>query len=232
MASPETFEAVKDEVNRISFKHLASNKFCRRSNNNYIADTTSITQDTKLVVEEAVMRRTLEIEWRLQDARIYNVVPYELTGSTHDNNSSSPVTKEITLAYETAVTTSFETSHTWATGITTSIETPSIPFIGSMGIEMSTEYGGSYTWGESTTDTRQYSETDTYIIPPRTRLVVQKLSTKGYCDVPYAYVQTDHLFNGNIIRTDKEDGVYKGVNYFNIHTSNRDEPLPKSLWAD
>ncbi|KAL5719466.1 hypothetical protein ACHQM5_012238 [Ranunculus cassubicifolius] len=232
-------QVVRDEGNRVSFKHLVRNKFCQCRDmigggpNLYVADASSITEKTKLVVEEAVMRRTLDIEWRLQDARVYNVVPYELNGSTHDNNSSSPVTKSVTLTYETEVTTSFEASHTWATGITTSIETPSIPFIGGgMQIEMSAEYGGSYTWGESTTNRRSYSETDTYTVPPRTRLVVQKLSTKGYCDVPYAYVQTDYLFNGDIIRSDKEDGVYKGVNYFNIHTSNRDEPLPQSLWVD
>lgn len=228
------FLPVKVEDNVIALKHFSAHKFCRRDvtfcivgeePEEFIANASSITEDTKLEMHEAVIKRTISMTFRLDDARVYNLTPVALDRFTHDNHDDHEISKTVTLTYRNDVTTNWEASNTWTVGVSVSIEVEAIPFISSVSVEMSASFGGSYTWGEAKTQGHDISESDVYTVRGKHRLTVSKLATRGHCDVPYSYVQTDYLQNGQIITSEKADGVFRGVNCFDIHTKSDQTPL-------
>lgn len=61
---------------------------------------------------------------------------------------------------------------------------------------------------------------------PHHRITVELIGIEGTCDVPFSYVQTDYLVNGDIISTTKSDGVYNGVNCSAYYVQSHQDPLP------
>lgn len=204
--------------------------YCARAADNDLlfAYFPTYTEREKLTVVEPVMKRTISLTFRLEDARVYDMTPVTLDTFEHDNKDTAKMTKTVTLHYKKEVTTSWETGNTWNVGAKASITVDAIPFVANASVEFSAEYGGSYTMGATTTTSEEMTEADSYDVRGRHKLVVQKLAYKGHCDVPFSYNQTDHLFNGDIITTVKADGLYKGVNCFHIKTVSDMKPLPST----
>lgn len=234
--SKSLFQPVKvGDGNVIALKNLYTNKFCRRDpeeqgQNKFLdclqSDATSITERAKLVVEEAVLNRTLSITYRLEDARMYDVVPVTMVTVKHINHDTDPITKHVTLEYKNSTTTTWDASLSWTVGIKVTIEVDAIPLVEKGSVELSAEFGGSYEWGETKTDEQTLTESDDYVVKGKHKLIVRKLATKGHCDVPYSYTQTYTLYDGSVIGPiTKYDGVYKGVNCFDFYTDSYQEPL-------
>ncbi|KAK8477553.1 hypothetical protein V6N11_007386, partial [Hibiscus sabdariffa] len=80
-------------------------------------------------------------------------------------------------------------------------------------------------WGESNTSSNLVEVTHTVTVPPMTKVTVNLIATKGYCDVPFTYSQTDTLYNGTTVTSEVEGGSYTGSNYYNIDFQTEEEGL-------
>ncbi|KAG6603269.1 hypothetical protein SDJN03_03878, partial [Cucurbita argyrosperma subsp. sororia] len=92
-------------------------------------------------------------------------------------------------------------------------------------IEMSAEFSGEYTWGETKSNSSEIETVYTVTVPPMSRVRVSLLATKGHCDIPYSYTQRDTLMNGDQVTNYYDDGIYTAVNCYNFKYETKQEPL-------
>ncbi|KAM5559060.1 hypothetical protein ABKV19_020612 [Rosa sericea] len=230
------FTAVKVAENNegiiVAFRSTNNNYLMRRSASNVqnvlSAHAASIIPEARLVVEELVRSRLIyNVNFNLLDSRIYAGNPEIATGQDFENKTSLPQTMELTFTY-TQTRTSTWNATVWTTaGVSTTFRT-GIPFIAAGEITTSLEVTSTYEWGRSYEDIESREDKITVTVPPMTHVTVSRIETRGSCDVPFSYTQQDTLYNWETSVYQKHDGLYRGVNSFNIHYQAREESLPSS----
>jgi hypothetical protein len=102
-------------------------------------------------------------------------------------------------------------------GVTTTIEA-GVPLVTEASVEISAEFSGSYSWGETKSKTKKYSSEEEVEIAPHTELTLRVVATEGRCDIPFTYTQEDILTTGETTVTKLGDGIYRGVNSYGFKT--------------
>ncbi|XP_002519553.2 uncharacterized protein LOC8284546 [Ricinus communis] len=239
-ATPETsFWPVNlQKDNLIALKNLGNDRFCRRTNYGGTVDclaaaswATTIDLEANLAVEEPLVARDIyDVDFHLDDIRVYNEQVLVMASDETTNQSDTEIKDSaLALAYEDTRTSSYKTS----TSVKTSVEmsfSATIPIIeGLLDIGLSSsfsvEFGKKYSWGDEKKKTNKLSATIKVVVPPRTKVKVELVATKGVCDVPFSYAQRDTLTNGKQITYVKDDGVYTGTNYFGFDFVVKEEKL-------
>lgn len=82
-------------------------------------------------------------------------------------------------------------------------------------------------WGETKEVEEERSFTYKVLIPPKTKVTVRLMATRGTCDVPFYYTQREVLYTGETVVTQVDDGVYTGVNNYSYYTEVKEESLIK-----
>ncbi|PPD68942.1 hypothetical protein GOBAR_DD34181 [Gossypium barbadense] len=62
-------------------------------------------------------------------------------------------------------------------------------------------------------------------VPPRTKVIVCIIATKGMCDVPFTYMQRDTLYDGTSVTNEIQGGTYTGSNYYSTNFEAKEEAL-------
>ena len=101
--------------------------------------------------------------------------------------------------------------------MTTTI-TAGVPEIAETSVEISSEFSGSYTWGETTYDKVKQSNEEEIEVPAHSKVTVRVVATEGICEIPFSYTQEDILTTGEKVAMTMHDGIYRGVNSYGFET--------------
>jgi len=177
-------------------------------------------------VEEAVLsRRIFDVIYNTQDAKIHDRKVITLASTTTAVNRSSLIDEEtVTLTYTVAKERKWDSSVTMKLGVKTSFEA-GVPEVASTKIEMESESSESFTWGKSMEIKMEHSKQYSVKVSPGTRGVVSVVATQGVCDVRFSYSQEDTLCTGEKVTTRFEDGIYHGVNCYDVTIEHTEEKV-------
>ncbi|KAK9666880.1 hypothetical protein RND81_14G218200 [Saponaria officinalis] len=222
----------------IALVNQGNNRFCERFGDDFQfrAGIDTGVREAQLEIEEPIIERSIDVEYRLQDARIYDSKPRSWLSQTAFND-----TKDRDLETQLAIT--YTESHTSSFHVTSGVETnftakanakAGIPIIAraKAELEFTTTLGVDTTLEKVNQNTESYEFRTNVIIPPGKKRKARIMALEAKCDVPFSYVQTEVLANGHIIRTNLEDGVFRGMNGFEFHVQVYDPDEPTKIIFD
>jgi len=234
----QMFEVIKVENNIVALRNLGNNLICRSSellgvDGVLAALGEGITKEAKLKVIEPVFSRTIKVlEYDIRNAKIYDLTPIS-NSSTPFDNSSKDLIQDAHFNFKIIKTKSTQWSNSVSVslGVKTTFET-GIPLIVKGRIEVTATASYEHQWQESIEETQEIGTVFSVKVPPLETAVGTMVASKGRCHVDFSYVQIDHLTNGDTIKTTMHDGVFTGVNYYNIRNSvNYETYIPPALPA-
>lgn len=216
--------------NIIALQNQGNKNFCVRLSKEWKtdclnADVQTITHCAKLRFEEAVLSREIyDVNFDLSKAKIHGTKVLIMTSACSINDSSSPNTAKLTLKYTQTETRTWDSSATWKLGVETEIDA-GVPCIVDGKVKVTAEFSGSYGWGSSIQETKEQKITYEVTVPPKTKVTVSVLATQGTCDVPFSYKQDDLLYTGEKVTYELKDGLYTGVNCYNLRYETKEEKI-------
>ncbi|KAL2939852.1 Natterin-4 [Bienertia sinuspersici] len=217
-ASGTLFEVVKVSGNVFALRNLWNSRFLKRdkTNNRLRIDGTTIVHEARLIVEEPVFERTIEVHFRLKEGRIYERTPLQSAIATVVNRTNKESTIAQGFNYTKTHTAQWEVNGSLKLGFEANFKS-GIPFIFEVDFKVSAEInvGGSY--GETNDFSQQVTSTYTVTAPPMTKAIVKGFSQQAKYDIPFSYYLTEHYTNGETISTLMEDGMYNGVETFDFY---------------
>ncbi|XP_074289662.1 uncharacterized protein LOC141614838 isoform X2 [Silene latifolia] len=212
--SDTVFEIAKLSSGSVALRNRGNDRYFQRMPD--LKDCLSANADSgiklaEMLVEEPVTDRKVEIQYRLQDARIYDTKPVTWTSAEVRN----PTKEENYFTLETKYTESFTWSWHVSGSITTNVSvklSAGIPFITKA--ESTVEVGATVESGyeETRNNTKEHMASITVKIPAGEKRAARMLSMQAKCDVPYTSVQIDTLANNTQVVTRLQDGVFHGLN--------------------
>ncbi|KAK8648082.1 hypothetical protein V6N13_128844 [Hibiscus sabdariffa] len=225
------FRPVRIDGNKIALISLSNNKFCQRlitnGDNNALAPVaTSATKQTHITVEEAVLTRQIyDVQYNLDNARVYGHQVLVLAQNSATNFTNQPSNMEVKLDYKDTKTSSWKTDFSLTLGMKTSINF-GVPQIFKGSVEMSAEVHSGVEWGkvfESSTDPEVVHKVN---VPDMSKVTVSLLAIKGMCDVPFTYMQKDTLFDGSSVLSEVHGGTFCGSNYNSMRFETKTKKIP------
>lgn len=224
------FWPVKLDDKTIALRNLGNNQFCKRltadGNESCLnAATSTISQEARLEVTELVLSRDIyNVHFHPARARIYNEHVAVMGSGEASNTTNKENSMDVKVAHVETESSSWNASVSVKLGVKTTLVTK-VPFIAEGKVEISAEVSSGYQWGEVHTKTNTIETVYKALVPPMTRTTVSAIGSTATCDVPYSYTQTDTLMDGTQRTYDKEDGLYTGVNSFNVTYELKNEKI-------
>ncbi|KAL0538379.1 hypothetical protein IC582_027397 [Cucumis melo] len=215
--NPNTlFWPVKVDNNIVAFRNKGNNRFCKRlstdgKTNCLNAAVGTITETARLEVTEIVVARSVEdVDYRVNDARVYGKKILTVSKGVAINNTKVSDKISLKFRYEKKVERTWSSSVSSTFGIATKFKTK-IPTVGSMKFELSLEVSSENT-REETEKEKSFVETaETITIPAMSKVKFSAMVTQAYCDVPFSYTRRDTLKDGRQVTHRLEDGLFTGV---------------------
>nr|XP_043611841.1 uncharacterized protein LOC122583510 [Erigeron canadensis] len=225
------FSVIKLDDNVIALKNLENNSLCgplsaENESNCMNAHYPTLTNQTRLVIEEVILQRTIsKLKYRLSNSRIYgeHIIECDHAFATNDSPDEK-TTVCVNFSFTNSKTSSWSNALSIKCGSKIGFEIEKIPCIVSGKVELSNEVGNTNVWGGSVVDTCTRGSTYSVPVPKLTTMKVTMLCTKASCDVPFSYTQTDLLPSGMTVSTRKDDGLFTGINSYNVHYKSKVVP--------
>jgi hypothetical protein len=182
------------------------------------ASASTLTREAQLELHETVLsRRIYGVIYNFDHVNIHNLKPRTYCEKKVVNKTSVPQKSTVTISYSVMTETRWDSSVSLKLGVKTTIKA-GVPLIAEASVEMSAEFSGSYTWGETKTETENHSNEEEVVVPAHTEVTVRVVATQGICDIPFSYQQEDILTTGEKVHTVMGDGIYRGINSFGFTT--------------
>ncbi|KAK9666875.1 hypothetical protein RND81_14G217700 [Saponaria officinalis] len=222
----------------IALVNQGNNRFCERFGDDFQfkAEVDTGVREAQLEIEEPIIERSIDVEYRLQDARIYDEKPRSWLSQTAFNDTTDrDLETQLAITYTESHTSSFHVTSGVETNFTAKANAKAgIPIIARVKaeLEFSTTLGVDTTLEKVNQNTESYEFRTNVIIPPGKKRKARIMALEAKCDVPFSYVQTEVLANGEIIRTNLEDGVFRGMNGFEFHVQVYDPDEPTKIIFD
>ncbi|XP_060964929.1 uncharacterized protein LOC133033883 [Cannabis sativa] len=228
------FHPIKVADNVVVLRNLGFNKLV--SVNNPDTDTAAvrsmyesdIIDKTKLmVVERVTSRKIYNINFRKEEGRVYNLSVMEMSHAVADNPDDVHNTMGLTLEFNKTRSISLRNSVSLLSDVKTTIEINAIPLIvNKENIKLSANQVTAVgQWGKTKTIETLTKTNYTVRVPPKTRTRVTLVVTQGTCEVPFSYAQKDNFYDATSKILEMEDGMYTGVNIFDIDIKTSHEIL-------
>ncbi|KAK9666901.1 hypothetical protein RND81_14G219600 [Saponaria officinalis] len=206
-------------VARLSDKNIAlvnrgNNRFCQTFGDNFQfkAEIDTGVREAQLEIEEPIIERTIDVEYRLQNARIYDAkLRLWLSQTAFNDTKDRDLETQLSITYTESHTSSFHVTSGVETNFTAKANAKAgIPIIAQAKVELefTTTLGVDTTLEKINENTESYEFRTNVIIPPGKKRKARIMALEAKCDVPFNYVQTEVLANGDIIRTNLDDGVF------------------------
>ncbi|XP_050233122.1 uncharacterized protein LOC126681619 [Mercurialis annua] len=207
------FWPVRIKGNAIALRSMGNDRYLRRTDYggtvNCLAAAswaTTIDRESYLVLEELVNKREIyDVEYRLEDARVYNESIMTLARSCVSNMTKQTETLEVAMTYKEAKRYEWSTSTSSSFSFSTKVSM-GVPEIFDAGVEVTETKESEYEWGTTIDATTTLAKKVPVSVKPMTKTTVTLVATLGFCDVPFSYTQKDTLTNGEIEYTEKHDG--------------------------
>ncbi|KAJ9697200.1 hypothetical protein PVL29_009122 [Vitis rotundifolia] len=228
--SDTLFWPIRVDKNVVALRNFGNNNFCKiltteGKTNCLNAAVPTISREARLEVAELVLSRNIyNVNFCLMDARIYDQSVVTMTTGQATNMTHETNTEQLKLSYTETKSRTWRGSVSLKLGVKPTIKS-GIPFIAEGQLEISTEFSGTYEWGETESSTTTLESLYTVTVPPMTRVTVSMIATQGSCNVPFSYSQRDTLTNGKIFIHNIDDGVFTGINCYNFKYKTEEEKL-------
>ncbi|KAK9109361.1 hypothetical protein Sjap_017421 [Stephania japonica] len=216
------FQPVKLDGNVVALRNLGNNNYCQRLTTEGKTDclntaVRNIYNEARLEIGELVFSRKIHnLEFRVDKAKVdIEQVILAMSNKVENVPEGRDAKSEVKMTYEVQKSSTWKASASLSLGVTTTFET-SIPLVTSGKIEISTQLTKSYEWGKTKASSVKVEASTEVIVPPKSKRRVIVVATKGLCNLPFSYYQTDLLTNGRYVNVQKHDGMYTGVNYYDI----------------
>lgn len=176
-----------------------------------------ITKETRLTVEEHVVRRRIyDVVYHVDDARIYDVTDVTVVKWTYENHGTSSETYTLKVEFSHERSRLWNSTTTVKFGVKTEMSA-GVPFIADGKIKTSTKISEEIQWGESESETLKLEDTYHITVNTGKRRQASCVGRRGKCDIPFTYVQRDLLYNGEWVTKNLSDSIYNGANYYELH---------------
>lgn len=153
----------------------------------------------------------------MDQARIFDEVPFIAGVGTSVNNTDEESTLSIKVSYEETRSYSFTNAESSTSGVTTTIST-GIPKLVSGGIQVSKEETTSFEWEQTVEESTKSEASVQVTVPARSRVRVDYVATQATCSIPFSYTQRDKSSSdGAIVAYSNIDGLFEGVDYQSYH---------------
>ncbi|XP_047959352.1 uncharacterized protein LOC125204688 [Salvia hispanica] len=209
--------------NTIALCNAGNNQYCSRlstigKRDMLTAAVQNITKEARLVVQELVLHRNVyNVRYRMQDARIYNEVPYVACASSVTNTGNQEATITTQVTYKDQKSYSFSRSSSLTAGVETTIKA-GVPFIVDGAIKVCFNINSTLQWADTTTTATSVMASGSVSLPARSTATIEYAGTRGTIDIPYSYTQQDSSStDGTVSYTHQDDGIYKAINSYNFH---------------
>ncbi|KAJ9697187.1 hypothetical protein PVL29_009110 [Vitis rotundifolia] len=229
--NPDTlFWPIRVDKNVVALRNLGNNNFCKRLTTEgkiscLNAGVSTISREARLEVAELVLSRNIyNVNFRLMDARIYDQRVIVMTTGEAINMTQEPHTQQVKLSYTETKSRTWKGSVSLKLGVKITMES-GVPFIADGKLEISSEFSSTYERGETESVTTAMETVYNVTVPTMTKVTVSMIATQGSCDVPFSYSQRDTLTDGKNVVYNMDDGVYVGVNCFNVKYHTKEEKL-------
>ncbi|KAL2892834.1 Natterin-2 [Bienertia sinuspersici] len=215
------FEVVKLGENLIALRNRGNSQFCKSlttegKRNCLNAGTTSVEPDARLIVGEPMVSRSIEVNFRLMDARIYHQKPLTVASVTVPNNTHLQHEIVTGLSYTQTQISTWNNTLSLTVGGSVAIKT-GIPIISEGKFEVYGSVTESIEFGKSKDFSKQVSPEYRVPVPPMTKVIVKVIATEAKYDIPFSYIQTDLYPTGERVVQELDDGIYKGVESYDFH---------------
>ncbi|XP_021912293.1 uncharacterized protein LOC110826026, partial [Carica papaya] len=167
------FWPVKVSSNVVALQNLGNNHFCKRLTTEGKIDclnagVSTISREARMEISELVISRQIyNVNFRLLDARVYDQKVITMANGVAVNKTNQPNEAEIKLTYSDTTSNTWNSSVSLKLGVSTTIKT-GIPIIAEGNIEVSTEFEGSYEWGETKETKKEIQTVYKVTVPPMT----------------------------------------------------------------
>ncbi|XP_050231430.1 uncharacterized protein LOC126680353 [Mercurialis annua] len=188
-----SFWPVRIKGNAIALRSKGNDRYLRRTSYGGTVDciaaaswATTIDRESYLVLEELVNKRQIyDVEYRLEDARVYNESIMTLARSCVSNMTKQTETLEVAMTYKEV------RKHKWSTSTSSSFSfstkvSMGVPEIFEAGVEMKETMESEYEWGSSVNATTSLAKKVPVSVKPMTKTTVTLIATLGFCDVPFS----------------------------------------------
>ncbi|KAG8090077.1 hypothetical protein GUJ93_ZPchr0011g27430 [Zizania palustris] len=228
--NPDTVFRVIKIGDFFALRNLGNNLFCKRLTTEgktscLNAGIPTITTEAKLRVEEAVISRKIyNVDFDLQKSRIYGQKVLTFCTESAVNLTTVNNTARLIFKYNETYRRTWDSTLSWKLSVATDIKA-GIPVVAEEKVSINTEFSGEYKWGSTLEKTTEQQTEYEVIVPPKTRVIVRLIASRGTCDVPFSYKQQDVLYDGHVVTYDMNDGIYTGVNCYNFNYETTEEKI-------
>jgi hypothetical protein len=215
------FKVMRDDKGMIALENMGNRKLCNRldfknDGISYLSATEkNISQWARFTVEEPFIQQEIsDVEFHLDEARIYNNTLVVLDEDQRTNKTSLVQTGSFAFLEKAVVVTSWETTVSSKTasqkGMSTKIGKAPLVIGGEAKL---TSIDESSRVEAGTVDvTVGITRKQNFVVHPGQTVTAKFVATKACCDVPYSYKKRTELTTGQIIVTEHNDGIYSSVN--------------------
>ncbi|KAK9108021.1 hypothetical protein Syun_024032 [Stephania yunnanensis] len=218
------FKPVKLGSNVVALRNQRNKSYCARLTTEGKEDCLnasmgSVVNEARLVVEEHALSRIInDVDFHLDRARIdIKEVILGMSSKLVNSSKNGKSSTMVKLSYQESKSKTWSSSVSLSLGVKTTFEV-GIPLVANGKIEISAVSTGTYEWGEVDTTIRTVEASTTVVVPPGSKKRLIVVANKGVCEIPFSYRQRDHLTNGLFMEEEKHDGLYNGINYYEITT--------------
>lgn len=233
---PEKVFKVAKVGNYFTLENIQNNQLCKSTADDRLgteagsssSSSGSIAEEAKLLLEEPVLSREIyNVVYNETDSpRIYGGTDLSMVSASAVNRSAKESSKvKLSLKLTQKETRTWDTTVSHKAGVSTTIEV-GIPKIGAgLTIEFDYEFSKSFSWG--TVEEKQKEQNVEYevTVPPMKKVTVSAVARQAKCDVPFSYTQKDVLYDGTVETTYHDDGMFTGMNSFDVQYVTREEDL-------
>lgn len=220
------FKMIHVDSNCYVLRSMSNYCFCMRAGCGCLAvAAATIRAETKLWLEEPVLSRKIYgVSFQLSQARIYTKEPLTMSSACAVNNTSATNKYKLDLSFTETTKKHWDNNVTLKLGVETKIQS-GVSWIVNGEVTVKGEISGSYTWGTSLEEQIKHTAIYEADVPPRTKVTVTAIMTRGSFEVPFSYKQADLMTTGCEEIKELNDGIYGGVNCYNLKYESVEEKI-------
>ncbi|KAG8090527.1 hypothetical protein GUJ93_ZPchr0011g27552 [Zizania palustris] len=226
----DTVFSVVKIADMFALRAMGTNYFCKRLSEDgkiscLSASDATISQFAQLEIAEPVFSRDIyDVTYDLSKARIYDKKVLAMDRAAGENKGSTNARIKLSFTYTETETRTWDSTLSLMIGVKSKIKA-GVPLIVDGSIEVTTEFTGSYTWGESIEKSVSRQTEYEADVAPHTRVTITLVAEHAHCDVPFSYKQKDVMYNGEEVTHTKHDGIYIGANSFTFKFEIKEEKI-------
>ncbi|KAH6826826.1 hypothetical protein C2S53_013024 [Perilla frutescens var. hirtella] len=217
------FWPVRLSDGKIALRSAANNNFCSRLTTEGKTDclnaaVSTTAKEALFEIKELVDERKISnIRLHLDQARVYDEVPFGWSTTERAiNENDTEMDIGIKVRHSVATTHSFSKTLGISAGVKASIKA-SFAKVMEASSEISFSVSGTFTWDDESIDTDEIETHGSIRVPPRSEGVIRCMGTKGKCNIPFSYTQTDRsIIDGHSHVTEHADGIFMARSSYNF----------------